>query len=404
MPWVSQLILTLMPAILLAYFYCGLRFYNALIDIVPWPKTYLKGSIIGLVVFLNLHPLFLIIFHIFGLKNLARAIREGSRVWDFFFSYPFWVGVLVIAELLPWLIFIDFVKLPFYPFYVKLKTDWLLIQSQVTLVLFALIFLYVFIRIIVDSNRIKITKITLADSKLSAAVDGLEIVHISDVQADSRTRHAKLSRYVNKVNKLKPDVVFFTGDLVTTGTKFIERAAAILGGLKADYGVYACFGDHDYWANPAAIKKSLRENGIVLLEDANEFINVGSFDTLMVTFITNTYSKRPNLDKMHSLMGYQPRGALDILVTHQPSENIIELAAERGYHLFLAGHSHGGQVILKPFGFTLTAPRFESPFFKGIRYVENMMVSINSGLGFTVAPIRYRAPAEITLVKVVRLP
>ena len=147
--------------------------------------------------------------------------------------------------------------------------------------------------------------------------------------------------------------------------------------------------------------KELNRNGITTLEDKNHFIRSG-FDSLMVTFITNTYSRRASLEKLNYLMGQQPRGALDILISHQPSETVVELAAERGYHIFLAGHTHGGQVVFKPFGFTLTPPRFETPFYKGIYGSGRMLVSVNNGLGFTFAPLRYRAPAEITQIKVRR--
>lgn len=79
----------------------------------------------------------------------------------------------------------------------------------------------------------------------------------------------------------------------------------------------------------------------------------------------------------------------------------MELAAEKGYNLFLAGHTHGGQIVFKPFGVTFTPPRFESAFYRGAFFLHRMFVSINSGLGLTLAPIRFNAPAEITSIKIV---
>jgi predicted MPP superfamily phosphohydrolase len=295
----------------------------------------------------------------------------------------------------------DVLKLPFFPFYKRFKTTWLDFQFKAALVLFVLISIFVFLKIVFDTTHIRVSKIKLTYRNLPQSLHGLKIAHISDVQADPRTGKWRLQRYVKKVNAQKPDVIFFTGDLVTSGNRYIELGARALGKLQSQYGVYACLGDHDFWSDVPKIIQQLEQNGVQVLQDANRFVRVGS-DSLLVTFLTNVYRRRPNVDKVNFLMGQQPRGVLDVVVTHQPSENLIELAADRGYHLFLAGHTHGGQIIFKPFGVAISPPQFESPYHRGTYHVGRMFVSINNGLGLTLAPIRYRAPAEITLIEIVR--
>ncbi len=401
MPWLVRTTATILPLILLAYFYVGWKLYHASVHFFDWPKIQLRWYWLAAVGYLNLHPLLLMLVHKLGWEGLARSAREGNRVWDFLFSYPFWIGLLIIAELLPWFLAMDVLKLPFFPFYKRFKTTWLDIQFKVMLVLFVLISIFVFVKIVVDTTRIRVSKIKLTYRNLPHSLDGLKIAHISDVQADSRTGKFRLQRYVKKVNALKPDVIFFTGDLVTSGNRYIELGARALGKLQSQYGVYACLGDHDFWSDVPKIIQQLEQNGVQVLQDANRFVRVGS-DSLLVTFLTNVYRRRPNVDKVNFLMGQQPRGVLDVVVTHQPSENLIELAAERGYHLFLAGHTHGGQIIFKPFGVTISPPQFESPYHRGTYHVGRMFVSINNGLGLTLAPIRYRAPAEITVIEIIR--
>jgi len=404
MPWPLRVMLTILPVLVIAYVYGGWKLYNSLTMLVSWPREQIRWYLFAAVGYLNLHPVLLALMHLIGLQNLSRSIREGNRIWDLLFTYPFWLGLIVIAEILPWLILSDFVKLPFYPFYSRLKSDWLQIQSYVIVGLFALFTFYVVVRVVFDSTRIKVNRVVYADRHLPASMNGTKIVHISDVQIDRHTGPRKVRRYVKKVNALQPDLIFFTGDLVTSGTDFIELGAALLGDLKSKHGVFGCIGDHDYWANAAMVKKNLTENGMLTLEDSNHLVQVGS-DSVLVTAITNVYSKRPNLDKMHYLMGYQPRGALDILVTHQPTEEVVELAAERGYQILLAGHTHGGQLVFKPLGlFSFAMPRLENPFFRGAHHVGQMLVNINNGLGYTLVPLRYHAPAEITLVQLVKLP
>jgi predicted MPP superfamily phosphohydrolase len=398
MPWVLRITLTFLPALLLAYFYTGWKLYGALIKVFPWPKDQIRWFVIAGIGYLNLHPFLILGAYVLGLEKFVRSIRVGQKLWDFFFTYPFWIGLILVVEVLPWLIAIDLIKLPFFPFFKKYRTTWLEVQSRLILVIMLVFFVYILFRIYIDTNRVQISKIGLSVPDLPSSLNGLKIIHISDLQADQRTNLRKLKRYVKKVNKLRPDLIFFTGDLVTSGMKYIDIGAAVLGRLEAQYGVYACLGDHDYWSDPRRVADSLERQHIQVFEDNNHFIRVG-FDSILVTALTNVYSRRPKLDLMNMLMGSQPRGVLDVVLTHQPSETLIELAAERGYHLLLAGHTHGGQIVFRPFGFSMTPTQFESPFFRGFYRVDGMLVSINNGLGLTFAPFRYQAPAEITLIR-----
>ncbi|NIR49528.1 metallophosphoesterase [candidate division KSB1 bacterium] len=397
-----RLILTLFPVILVAYLYCGWKLYHAIIQNFWFPPGQVKLYLVGAIAYLNLHPVLLLIFSVTGLHKIASFAVRGHKLWDIPFGYPFWFGVILVVEMLPWLLAIDLIKLPFFPFYKSFKASWLQIQFRVILALFVLIGLYVFFKAIIDTTRIRRSETMLSYPNLPISWDGLKIVHISDMQADSRAGKRKLKRYVKKVNRLQPDIVFFTGDLVTA-SKYIDLGARMLGSIRSKYGTYACLGDHDIWSDEKEIKQSLKYHGVTMLEDSNQFIRVGN-DSLMATFVTNTYDRRPPLDKLNMLMGQQPRGVLDILLTHQPTESLIELAAERGYHIVLAGHTHGGQILFRFFGLTIAAPRMESPYYKGMSHIEQMMLSINNGLGFTFAPIRYNASAEITLIKIVRQP
>jgi len=400
MPWVLRITLTFLPALLLAYFYSGWKLYHALIKIFTWPKEQIKWFIIAGLGYLNLHPFLMFGGYVLGLERFTRSTRVSLKLWDIFFTYPFWFGLILVAEVLPWLVALDLIKLPFFPFFKKYKITWLEIQSRIVLVMMLFFTVYILIRIYIDTNRVQVTKIELTVANLSPSLNGLRIVHISDVQVDQRTHGRKMNRYIKKVNKLQPDIIFFTGDLVTSGTKYIELGAQVLGTLEAKYGVYACLGDHDYWADPLKVADSLKRHYIQILEDMNHFIRAGP-DSILVTAITNVYSRRPKLDHLNMLMGSQPRGSIDVVISHQPSESLIEIAADRGYHLFLAGHTHGGQIVLRPFGFPLTPTRLESPYFKGVHRIDGMMVSINNGLGLTFAPFRYQAPAEVTLIKLV---
>ncbi|MFQ5639054.1 MAG: metallophosphoesterase [bacterium] len=395
--------LTIFVFLGLLYVYVGTKLFYAFQSNFDLPSHQVKWSIIGGIFFLNLYPILLFVFYITGLRKVAETAANGSKVWDVLFGYAFWAGLLVVFEVTPLLLTMDFLKLPFYPFYNKFKLIWLAIEHRLVLGFFLVRGSYVFIKILVDTNRIRVSKTLLTYKSLPFALDGLKIVHISDLHASPRTGKRRVMRYIKKVNKLQPDVIFFTGDLVGSDLKFAEAASQWLSKLTAKEGIYACLGDHDINQSSHKVRQSLQKNGIMLLEDRNQFIPLGN-ESLLVTVLTNVSGKRPNLDKVNFLMGQQPRGVLDFLVTHQPTESIVELAAERGYHIFLAGHTHGGQIVPQIFGITFSAARFETQYYRGSSHLERMLVNINNGLGFSLAPIRYNAPAEVSLIKIIRQP
>ncbi|MGH2566839.1 MAG: hypothetical protein ACRDGA_00745, partial [Bacteroidota bacterium] len=81
----------------------------------------------------------------------------------------------------------------------------------------------------------------------------------------------------------------------------------------------------------------------------------------------------------------------------------VHYVSERGYHLFAAGHTHGGAIAFGIPGMFLLAPsRFETKYFTGFYEVADMIVSVNNGLGHTLAPIRYQAPVEITFIRLIQ--
>lgn len=398
MPLLIRILLVFSPLVLLGEVYIGWKLYKAIEYAFSLDAFDLKTSLLAILATFNLYPIFILLLRSITTESSQKITENSNRVMDVLLAYPFWYGTLLLAEILPWMLLIEIIKYPIYPLYVQIKSQWIIFEYSITLALFAFFSLYVLVRLFVDSIRVKITQVAYTVKDLPVKLDRLRIVHISDIHADNRTKARKIARYVKKVNKLKPDIVFFTGDLIGSNKDDIKMAANTLGKIKSRHKMYACLGDHDCHTDSEAVTAALKHYDIHVLEDVNEFVYIGGH-SLMVTAVTNTYTKRPLLDDLTFLMGHQPRGAVDILLSHQPTETVIELAAERGYQILLAGHTHGGQILLRPFGLAFALAKFETPFYRGFYKVEKMMVSVNNGLGFTFVPVRYRAPAEVTLIE-----
>ncbi|MBN2731217.1 MAG: metallophosphoesterase [Balneolaceae bacterium] len=312
-------------------------------------------------------------------------------------SYWFWLGLVFSFQFLTWLIILDFVKL-LARFISNLKRG--RIEKYYRRAFYALaivLFMFTAAKMIYDTRKIQVENITCEIAELSPALQDFRIVHITDIQADEYTGRPEIARYIEKVNALNPDLVVFTGDLISYGTDFIAMAAEELAKVEAPYGTYAVVGDHDYWADVSHFEKEYAKYDIKLLQDQNKIIPVGQ-DNLLLTGITEVYSKQVPGDSLDALTNEHVSMSLRILASHQATEKVINQAKTSGYELLLAGHTHGGQLRV-PFMFTtFSAAEQDTPYLSGTYRFDDLLMNVDNGLGFTLAPVRYNAPPTISVI------
>lgn len=326
-------------------------------------------------------------------SGLVAQLMNGHPTTDFLLAYPFWVTAVFLGQILPYLVTVDVAFLGARLFDLLPDISAVAWRANVTVWLLALGLLLVVARASFDTRtvRTRVERISIPD--LPDDLDGFRIAHISDIQADPRTDDALLSRFTDAVNAARPDVVMFAGDLVTRGTEHVRAGVRCVEGMRAEHGAFGCLGDHDIWSAPRMVTEGLASVGMRLVTGGSEEVRVGN-GTIGVSVVTNAYSNRPDLE--WDLPA--PGGDVSILLTHQPSPDVVSAAADRGYDLMLAGHTHGGQVNLNWFGKRMNASSFETPYVSGIHRVGEMHLSVTNGLGLTLSPIRYVAPAEVTLI------
>ncbi|MCD8318599.1 MAG: metallophosphoesterase, partial [Paraprevotella sp.] len=82
---------------------------------------------------------------------------------------------------------------------------------------------------------------------LPVAFDGYRIVQLSDLHLTTfRNRPGMVEKVVERVQEQHPDMIVFTGDLVSTDVSEIDGFDEILSHLKAPDGMYSVLGNHDY--------------------------------------------------------------------------------------------------------------------------------------------------------------
>jgi len=393
MPWFLRMTLTLFPIILVVQIYVLLGIKSSLREI--WSSHQKKWKILlgAILLYFNLFPLTVLILYLFGGIYSLYIFKPQTGILDLLISFPFWWGMISSIEILPYFLLIDILNGVNRLF--KRKFDWSRGRAGLKLTLFLFFFCYVGIRLYLDTYKVNLTEHRVHLSNIAAEFDGLRLTLIGDIQVDRYTQEKKLSALREKVDASRSDLLFFSGDLVTSGQNFIDQGLETICSFSGNSGKFACMGDHDFWANPRRISQGMSDCGWIFLRNTHEVVTWKG-KRIVITGITEIYSQKMSVKEMTEILSQAPASDLKIIVLHQPSPRLIALAAQHGYQIILAGHTHGGQIQFKPFGVTLTPSMMETPYYSGLFQVGETVVAVTNGIGLTLAPVRYHAGAEIT--------
>ena len=92
--------------------------------------------------------------------------------------------------------------------------------------------------------------------------------------------------------------------------------------------------------------------------------------------------------------------AFNLLLSHNP--DVFPVAAEQGYQLTLAGHTHGGQVRVEILRQDLNVARFFTPYVDGLYQHGGSSIFVTRGIGTIGLPARLGAPPEVALLRLCR--
>ena len=262
---------------------------------------------------------------------------------------------------------------------------------------------------LIERNCFRIKEITIKTTDLPESFDGYRIVHISDIHARSfNGREKHLQRAMDKINELKPDMVAFTGDLITMTPDELENHTHALGSLKARDGIFSVLGNHDYSmysdAGPEARQKHMETLisaeealGWDLLMDENRIIRRGT-DSIAVIGVQNTSPSRHFPSKGNLTIASEgTEGMFRILLSHDPMHWEAEILGQN-YPLTLSGHTHAMQFSF--LGWSPSSLMFKQ--FRGLYTKGGQSLHVNPGLGETIFPARIGVRPEITLLTLTR--
>jgi len=258
--------------------------------------------------------------------------------------------------------------------------------------------------------KLDVKKWEYVNKDIPAAFNGYKIVHISDLHLSTFDDSPKqLQRFVDSINAQDPDLICFTGDLVSLGVEEAEPYIEMLKGMKAKDGVVSVLGNHDFllyrfrrdstFDREAAVERldNMQRNvlGWHLLRNESYVVERNGEKITIVGVDNKNCSNQGfrTIDRGDLPKAMQGTDGFRILLTHDPSHWRGEVVGQTDIPLTLCGHTHAAQVRL--FGWTPASWTFRDT---DGRYDENgQTLYVNVGLGCTL-PIRLGANAEITVI------
>lgn len=259
-------------------------------------------------------------------------------------------------------------------------------------------------------GHLKVHELEYQSDELPAAFDGYRIVQLSDLHLISFKNHPEtLKEIVELVNSQQPDLIAFTGDLVSTDASETDPYVGTLAGLKATDGVFSILGNHDYmtyarYMTPLEqakkfelLKQRQQEMGWQLLLNENRIIRRDT-DSIAIIGVENDgkppFPERGDLRKAQLGLD-STQQVFKVLLSHDPSHWRRKVLPETDIQLTLSGHTHGMQLMLLGW----SPSQYIYPEWRGVYEDENgRALHVSLGLGGALIPFRFGAWPEINVI------
>lgn len=223
--------------------------------------------------------------------------------------------------------------------------SWLSIRHPGSFLVIVVLSLLVVILGHLNAINPRLRELNLNIEKKVPAGSELRAVLISDIHLGIINRSSRLEKLVDRINDLRPDVVFFAGDIVDEGVsqEEEEKMVGLLRKIQSPLGLYACPGNHEYYGGFERNISYLEKAGVTVLLDRavrvdGWFYVIGRKDWAAL----RSGQKRLSLEEIMSQDGVD-RAWPVVVLDHQPL--YLEEAARAGVDLQLSGHTHAGQLF-----------------------------------------------------------
>jgi predicted MPP superfamily phosphohydrolase len=261
----------------------------------------------------------------------------------------------------------------------------------------------------------RVIRRTIRLKNLPHSLNGIRIGQFSDIHTGTLFNKTAIQGGIDLLLAEKPDLIFFTGDLVNYYAREAKPYVPLFSNVKAPLGVYAVTGNHDYgdynwWPSPQArqhdidlIRTAYREMGYDLLLNDHRLVKVGG-ESLAVIGVENWSFRRPQKygDLQKAIQGTD-QAPVRLLLSHDPShwDHVVRPDYPQ-IDVTFAGHTHGFQCGVEVGDWRWSPAQYRFTHWADLYQQGQQYLYVNRGFGCIAYPGRIGMPPELTVITLER--
>lgn len=245
----------------------------------------------------------------------------------------------------------------------------------------------------IEPEMLTIKQYPLLHSKIPDSFENFTILQFSDTHLGFHYDMQSFERLVDTIHEENPDVIVFTGDLVDAPQTytFTPRLTQLLQELKAPFGKYWIYGNHDHGGyGTEKIKQVMTKGGFQLLQNQHDSIQKDGQE-IVIAGLDDLMLGSPNIERTLRLVD---PNTFTLLLVHEPDS--ADRYQSYPVDVQLSGHSHGGQIQLPGFGYLVTPPMAEK-YVEGHYILDSLDLFVSRGIGTTRLPYRFLCRPEVSV-------
>jgi predicted MPP superfamily phosphohydrolase len=235
-----------------------------------------------------------------------------------------------------------------------------------------------------------VREVELSFPQLPSAFDGFRVLHLSDLHIDGVDGLTEV--LADMLEGIDADLCVITGDFRFEDEgpcdEVYRRMRKLVPVMAARHGIYAILGNHDESETAFA----LEDMGVRMLINESVEIERGR-ESIWLAGLDDDFDYK--CDDLAGAIADIPSQAFKILLAHTP--DLYQRAAESGVHLYLCGHTHGGQIRFPRLGSIRHNARCPRAYAYRSWNCNGMHGYTSGGVGSSSVPVRLNCPPEIVL-------
>lgn len=245
-----------------------------------------------------------------------------------------------------------------------------------------LIFLILIYARFIGINGLNTNEISYKNELIDPSFNGTKIVHLSDLHYKKIITEKRVKELVKEINRIKPDIVLITGDLVDKDYELtshdIKFLIKQLSNIKSKYGNYSILGDNDYLKTDT-VKNIYIQSNVTLLDNSYSVVYNENNSTIFIGGVSSYSYDEANIDKVMDYFKNNP-DMFKIIMVHEGDYIGEILDKYNNINMVVSGHSTGGSINIPGIRYFLL-PKGGKKYYKRHYKVNNTDVFVSNGIG-----------------------